>query len=108
MSELKLEVAVKSWLGRGSGGGNENSLEFLRRFAVGDNLLEAIHDRLAEDLGRNFLRSRLRFIRKPCFLSSSTGRYHDIKVLAFSVARSTISGLVDNRRLRQDRPLATG
>ena len=37
--ESKFEVAVRSELGLGSGGGKEKSREFLSRLAVGDNLL---------------------------------------------------------------------
>lgn len=42
VSELYLIVAVIACLGFESGGGKEKSLEFLRRFAVGDSLPPAI------------------------------------------------------------------
>ena len=38
-SDSKFEDAIRSELGLGRGGGNENSLEVLRRLAVGDSLL---------------------------------------------------------------------
>ena len=46
MSESRVSVAVSSELGLGSGGGRENSLEVLRRLAVGDSLFMDIicHD----------------------------------------------------------------
>lgn len=42
VSESNRCDAVRVPLGRGSGGGNENSREFLRRLPVGDNCLVAI------------------------------------------------------------------
>lgn len=42
VSDSEIGPAVKSWLGRGRGGGSEKSLEFLSRLAVGDSLLVAI------------------------------------------------------------------
>ncbi len=42
VSELKFEIAERSGVGRGRGGGREKSLDVLRRFAVGDNFRKDI------------------------------------------------------------------
>lgn len=42
VSDSEIGPAVKLVLGRGSGGGSENSLEFFRRLAVGESRLVAI------------------------------------------------------------------
>lgn len=42
VSDSEIGPAVKFVLGRGSGGGNEKSLEFFRRLAVGERRLVAI------------------------------------------------------------------
>ena len=48
VSELVIESTVRSGDGRGRGGGNEKSLEFLSRFAVGDKCLVDITRNVTE------------------------------------------------------------
>lgn len=66
VSELVIEITVRSGDGRGRGGGSEKSLEFLRRLAVGDRCLVGI-TRNVTKMGNNKFQVQNTLDDNSCF-----------------------------------------
>lgn len=60
VSESRVEIAEKSGLGRGRGGGREKSLDVLNRLAVGDSLCrDIVYNGRDRQIGRRHRKSTL-------------------------------------------------